>query len=113
MSPSTRGYFFGTFTSLFNERGNNLGWLPPHPQETFPLVPINNVPPSKSFSPGQSLNALFIFKSGSSDETRSGVMPPSIQYKSRSLPFFCLNLNFRELDTGPLCGNIPSLNIPL
>src|SRR5678816_3563211 len=31
ISPSTRGYFFGMFTSLFNESGSNLGWLPPQP----------------------------------------------------------------------------------
>src|ERR1700755_1379344 len=92
--PSTRGYFWGTFTSLFNESGNNLGWLPPQPQETFPFVPINNVAPSKSFSPGQSPNASLKFSAGSNSETRSGVIPPSIQNRSTSFPFFCLNLNF-------------------
>src|SRR5664279_2215832 len=113
MPPSTRGYFSGTFTSLFNESGNNLGWDPPQPQDTFPLVPTKSVPPSKSFSPGQSDSARLKFRSGSSEEMRSGVIPPSIQNKSSGLPFFCLKTNFNELDTGPLSGYTPSLKIPL
>src|SRR5665213_1190253 len=104
ISPSTRGYFFGTFTSLFSDDGNNRGCLPPHPQDTLPLVPTNSVHPSKSFSLGISPKASFWFTSGSSSLRRSGVIPPSIQYRSRSLPFCCLNLNLMELLTGPLSG---------
>src|SRR5665213_2701057 len=100
--PDIRGYFWGTLTSLFSAIGNSLGWLPPHPQETLPLEPINRVQPSKSFSLGISPSASFIFISGSISSRRSGVMPPSIQCRSRFLPFLRVNLNFIELETGPL-----------
>src|SRR5262245_60576157 len=111
--PCTRGYFSGTWTSLLRDSGSSRGWLPPHPQETFPFVPMKRVAPSKSFSPGQSPSTSLEFWLGSTSVRRSGVIPPSSQNRSTSLPFFRVNLNFRELETGPLSGYTPSLKIPL
>src|SRR6478609_1383358 len=112
ISPSTRLYFFGTLISLFNESGSKIGLRPPQPQAAFPFVPTNKVLPSKSPTFGQSPKMLFMLSACSSSFGRSGVMPPSIQYKSRSFPPFCLNLKRMLQDTGPLNGKSASEKIP-